>query len=159
MYVFSWNAWRCCCYGWIWSLMEWKWTGWGRMVEIGGVFLWIKPVWGAMLKTVVGMSVYWYWFLHGTLVIHWQTDAQNLPPTISSLRYKISKFLWKPRQARVTEMLQKNVLFTPNQTIMNRKLNKAISIFCFKTLQEGFCEQFVFQFILICLAYSYKLFR
>ena len=51
-----------------------------------------------MQKIVVGMCVC-YLFLHGTLVIHKQTDTQtdtkNLQPTISCLKYKISKFLCK----------------------------------------------------------------
>ena len=63
-----------------------------RSLGIGAAFLWANLVCSVIEKIMIGMCVYCYLFLHGTLVIYRQTDTQNLPPTMSPLKYKISKF-------------------------------------------------------------------
>lgn len=71
-------------------------NSWAWWIGIDVAFLFAKLVFSVMENIVVGLLVYCYLFVHGTLVIYQQADTKNVPQTISSLKCKNSKFWCKP---------------------------------------------------------------
>ena len=71
-------------------------NSWAWWKGIDVAFLFAKLVFSVMENIVVGLLVYCYLFVRGTLVIYQQADTKNVPQTISSLKCKNSKFWCKP---------------------------------------------------------------